>query len=246
MTRFFSLHKYTLMNTIIICILVTLLLVYYMMSRDATQPTQGLHYDSYEVLGDYPDHKEAAELLSNTNDDIINYLRYLKNKYLVYRRRSDDKILKWSEIMDKDRLDELYEPVYPSRLVGIVQRIITNYNPETIIENRPGGGDTSYTVDKGKRMYVCLRDSKQHKLHDKSILLFVILHEIAHIGNSGWGHGVSDFWPTFKFIAYEAVNFGIIKPVDYARNPVVYCGLQINYSPLFDKTLPNWWEPKKR
>lgn len=212
------------------------------MSKDVTQPSPGRYHDKYQVLADYDDHQAAAMLLSDANNDLINFLRYLKNKYLVYRRKADGAIIKMSDVMDGDDLTQ-YELVQPANLVQIVRRICTKYNPEVLIENRPSNGkDTSYTIDKGRKMYVCLRDAKTHKLHDKSLLLFVMLHELSHIGNSSWGHRVTDFWPTFKFILHEATIFGIVSSVDYSKQPVDYCGMRVSYSPLYDPTLPSWWK----
>lgn len=215
------------------------------MSQGVTKGVEGLNGDKYEVLSEYDDHTQAASLLSNINNDLISYLRYMKNKYLVYRHTVTGHVMRWSDIPDRTDMS-LWEPVNDPRLTKIVERIITKYNPEVIIENKPGGKDTSYTVDKGKKLYVCLRDAKTHRLHDKSTVQFVMLHELAHIGNDGWGHGASDFWPTFKFLLWEAINYGIVQAVDYGRHPVAYCGIGIGYSPYFDNTLPSIWKTKNR
>jgi hypothetical protein len=227
-----------------VVIILTILIIAYMAlkSQDNTQEMKGLYADSYEVLADYPDSEEAVKLLSSVNNDLINFLRYLKYKYLVYKRKSDGAIVRWCDMTDYDDIND-YEPVYSNRLTQIVRRITTRYNPEVITENRPGKGEseTSYTVDKGRKMYVCLRDAKTNRLHDKSVILFVMLHELSHIGNAAWGHRTSDFWPTFKFILYEATKFGIVPNIDYSKHPVAYCGSQLSYSPLYDNTLPSWW-----
>ncbi len=230
-------------GVIIALAILAIAILYYYMQRDPTRGVEGVNGDLYEVLPEYDDHHDAARMLSEINADLIKYMRYMKNKYLIYRHMGTGEVSGWSDIPDRTSM-EVWKPVGDPRLTGIVERIVTKYNPEVIVENRPGGKDTSYTIDKGRKLYMCLRDAKTHKLHDKSTVKFVMLHEIAHIGNDGWGHGVEDFWPTFKFLLWEAVNFGILKPVDYGKNPVAYCGIGIGYTPHFDKTLPNLWEKR--
>jgi len=220
-------------------IIIFIAAIYIMYSNDTKEVVTGTG-DRFQVIGDYPDHTDAARLLSDVNTDVINFLRYLKQKYLVTRRRSDGTVIKMSELMDDDSPEE-YEPVYPERIVKIVKRVVRKYNPQVVIENRPGNDkETSYTVDKGRRMYICLRDKTTHRLHSRNTVLFVTLHEMSHIANEGWGHGVHDFWPTFKFMLAEADRFGVLPATDYSKHSETYCGLSLNYSPLFDPGLPNW------
>lgn len=197
--------------------------------------------DRFQVLTDFHDHMDAAGLLDKVNNDFINFLRYLRGKYLVYKNVKTGGTVAYNHILDADA--GCLVPVSPPHLVDIVQRLVSNYNPEELIENRPGFGDTSYTLDKGRKLFMCLRSkSAPHQLHDKNTVMFVLLHEAAHIGNAGWGHGSHDFWPIFKFLLYEAGRFGIIKNIDYSKNPVEFCGLVIGYHPGQDKTLPDIWK----
>lgn len=219
-------------------LIVLILVSVYIMSRDGKLGTViGSTGDKFRVLMDYDDHMDAAQLLDSVNNDFINFLRYLRGRYLVYRNTKTGETVNYNNVLDADQ--GCLVPLSPPHLVDIVSRLVTNYNPEELIENRPGSGDTSYTLDKGRRMYMCLRDSKTHQLHDKNIVMFVLLHEASHIGNAGWGHSAHDFWPIFKWILKEAVRFGIIKNIDYSKHPVDFCGLKVNYSPSFDNTLPD-------
>lgn len=223
-------------------ILVVLIVVsIYIMSQSGNLGTVvGSTGDKFRVLLDYDDHMDAAQLLDTVNNDFINFLRYLRGKYLNYRNTKTGGIVAYNNILDADA--GCLVPLSPPHLVDIVSRLVTSYNPEELIENRPGSGDTSYTLDKGRRMYMCLRDAKTHRLHDPNTVKFVLLHEAAHIGNAGWGHGAHDFWPIFKFLLYEGTKFGIIKNIDYSKHPVEFCGLNVNYSPAYDSTLPDIWK----
>lgn len=225
--------KFILGGLLIVLIVVAI----YIMSHDGNLATiVGPTGDKFRVLVDYDDHLDAARLLDSVNNDFINFLRYLRGKYLVFKNTKTGSFVAYNDIMDCDQ-DNL-SPVHQRHLVDIVKRLVTNYNPEELIENRPGRGETSYTLDKGRRMYMCLR-STDGTLHDKNTIMFVLLHEAAHIGNAGWGHGAHDFWPIFKWLLKEATKFGIIRDIDYSRHPVEFCGLRINYTPARDNTLPD-------
>jgi len=80
---------------------------------------------------------------------------------------------------------------------------------------------------------LCLRRKDNGELHDENTIMYVILHELAHMVNTEWGHE-KDFWDKFQFLLNEAVSIGIYTPIDYSKKPVKYCGLDIKYSPLYN------------
>ncbi|MHB2028939.1 MAG: Wss1p-related putative metallopeptidase [Acidimicrobiales bacterium] len=165
---------------------------------------------NYRVVSSYENHKEAAELLAKINVNIIVFLRRLK--------------------MSKNNTPQEQK---------VIENILTRYNYEAIYENDPLNirGETSYAINKGQKIFLCLRrKSNPQVLIEYNTLIFVILHEIAHLGNDTWGHK-RDFWQVFKFILTKATEFNIYIPVDYVRQPVIYCGLLINYQPLYDANL---------
>lgn len=45
-------------------------------------------------------------------------------------------------------------------------------------------GEESFTLNKNK-IYLCLADKKTNKLYDENMLTYVLLHEIAHMLNTG-------------------------------------------------------------
>jgi hypothetical protein len=123
-----------------------------------------------------------------------------------------------------------------------IEQLVNNYNPQHIYEISPKntGNATSYTEDK-KVLVLCLRKKKpnsqgEYELHDINTMMFVVLHELAHMMNNSFGHA-ADFWVLFKFLLYNATEANIYKPVNYAKNPIVYCGLSLYYNPLFDMRL---------
>ena len=47
------------------------------------------------------------------------------------------------------------------------------------------------------------------------------------------GHG-DEFWQNFKFLLINAKAMGIHEPVDYKKNPINYCDMEIHDNPYFD------------
>jgi hypothetical protein len=118
------------------------------------------------------------------------------------------------------------------------QRLLTQYNPDKIMENSPlsASGDTAYIIGKGTEFRMCLRRRDNQSLHSDQELTFVQLHEMAHIASISYDHD-QEFWSTFKWLLERAVEGGVYIPVDYSTQPFTYCGLNVTYNPLFDDTI---------
>lgn len=115
-----------------------------------------------------------------------------------------------------------------------VGRFIARFAPDVFIENDMASGDTSYSENKGQKIVVCLRDKKdapKYPLIDKNTVMFVMLHEMAHLMTETIGH-TPEFWNNFKRILGDGVQVGIYHPVNYAHSPVDYCGMKITDSPI--------------
>jgi hypothetical protein len=110
-----------------------------------------------------------------------------------------------------------------------VMRLKKNFNPDVLKEGIDNPSYTSYTVNKGEEIILCLRTDG--KLVDINILTFVCIHELSHIGNETVGHDDA-FWEFFKELLIEAINIGIYIKYDYKKSPVKYCGMTITDSPL--------------
>lgn len=110
-----------------------------------------------------------------------------------------------------------------------VKRLAANYNPENISEGSAESGYTSYSVNKGEKIILCLRQKDTNEFVDKNVILYVTIHELAHLMTDEVGH-TTKFWDNFKFILEEAVAAGIYKKVDYKKEPVKYCGIKITSS----------------
>lgn len=164
--------------------------------------------------------KYAADLLAKINKNLIDTIRVLRDRYI--RNRSGRNSCNIPE-------DEM---------TGFITRLLKNYDPDVIRENRPlTTNNTSFVQSKGQDVAFCLRKNMNGDYHDDfNLLQFVSLHELTHIGTAGFGHG-DEFWKFFKFVLVEATDAGLYTPKDYSKSPIVYCGLKIDHNPYFDLSI---------
>jgi len=115
-----------------------------------------------------------------------------------------------------------------------VGRFLARYHPDCFVENDMTSGDTSYSENKGQKIVVCLRDktkAPEFPLIDENTVMFVMLHEMAHLMTETIGH-TQEFWLNFKRILHDAVKIGIYTSVNYAQKPTPYCGMTITDNPI--------------
>jgi hypothetical protein len=121
---------------------------------------------------------------------------------------------------------------YPDR--KNVKRLVEGFNPKKVYETLPTSEYTAYSENKGEKLAFCLNtDKKNNKLIDSNTLLFVAIHELAHIATKSIGH-TPEFWENFRFLIEEAVKIKIYTPVDYKKKNQPYCGMDITDNPYFD------------
>jgi hypothetical protein len=109
------------------------------------------------------------------------------------------------------------------------KRMKANFRPDNIKEGIDDPKYTSYSINKGEKIVLCLRTN--NKLMDLNTMMFVVLHELAHICTESIGH-TEEFWANFKWILEESINIGIYKKQNFKLNNVEYCGMTITDSPL--------------
>jgi hypothetical protein len=116
-----------------------------------------------------------------------------------------------------------------------VNRLVENFNPISIKETLPTSEYTAYSENKGEKIAFCLNKNKNNNnnLIDKNTLMFVAIHELAHIMSASVGH-TDEFWYNFKFLLENAVELNLYQPVDYKKEPENYCGMDITDNPYYD------------
>jgi len=120
-----------------------------------------------------------------------------------------------------------------------VKQILKNFDgsAERFTESAPDAQFTSYSVNKGEKIYMCLRqrDDKE-QLVQENIIVFVALHEMAHCGTASIGH-TPEFWNHFAWLLKEAEALKIYTYTDFAAHPVEYCGIHITDSPTYKSSV---------
>ena len=113
-----------------------------------------------------------------------------------------------------------------------VKRLLKGFRRANI-EEAPNDDGSSYTINKGDLVAICLRHKhKDHPFHDYNTLLFVIIHEMSHIASISEGHN-SEFIKNFKWLLIEAKKLGYYEPVNYQKTPITYCGVKVTNNPYF-------------
>jgi hypothetical protein len=116
-----------------------------------------------------------------------------------------------------------------------VQRLVSGFKPNKIMETLPTSTYTAYSENKGEKIAFCLNTKKENNenLIDIDTLTFVAIHEMAHVMTLSIGHK-PEFWENFKFLLDNAKDAGIHNPVDYKHKPQEYCGMKITDNPYYD------------
>lgn len=116
-----------------------------------------------------------------------------------------------------------------------VKHLKKRYNASKLSEAAYDPKYTTYTVNKDE-MHVCLRTRDMNEnLYDINLLMYVILHELAHMGNYDnnddpiIGHGI-EFKNIFNILVTESINMNLYVYQNYRERPVEYCGIILNSS----------------
>jgi hypothetical protein len=188
----------------------SLIVLIYFMSY--TSQSEALYvmseFDGNEYLmRNLPDKEEAAYLLAVIKGKILILKKYL------------------AENKDTPEMKEFksYIEQFDSKIKNVV-----------LLENAPDGNYTSYTVNKGDEIALCLRSKQTNELHDINLIMYVVLHELSHVACPEVDH-TDLFKKIFIFMLETATKIGIYKYVDYDINPHEYCGLTINENLLANK-----------
>jgi hypothetical protein len=156
----------------------------------------------YTVKKQYKNHQKASDILAKLN--------YVNNTVIAHMQK------KYTNSSEID-----------------VDFLVKNYNGDVLSEHTPRTTvNTSYVLNKGDLIKLCLRNKETGEFHDMNTLIFVNLHELSHLLDREYGHKKS-FWRGFQTVLKEAVELGFYKPINYSKNPANYCGLQINSNPFF-------------
>jgi hypothetical protein len=102
-------------------------------------------------------------------------------------------------------LCDTLEKKYPDKVQ--VKQIVSNFraDPNRFLEATPDATHTSYSVNKGEAVHLCLRQRQggDESLVQENVMTFVAIHELAHICTESIGH-TAEFWNNFGWLLKEA------------------------------------------
>ena len=107
---------------------------------------------------------------------------------------------------------------------------LLSQNWEKVIVNETSYLDhIAYVIDKNKKFYLCI-STPEGSIENKNTMRSVDFHELAHLMSTSYGHN-QEFFNHFLAILRVGVHLGIYEPINYTKNPVMYCGTKITNSP---------------
>ena len=173
-------------------------------------------------------------VVENKLSDLEYIISDIDNKKYLVQRHPDNKEAANLMAKVKQKLVKLCEYCYKEHIdKDSIKRLKQKFNHDVIVEVAKNSKHTSYSVNKGEKIVLCLRSRDgNNKIVDVNTIMFVSIHELAHIMTKSIGH-TDEFWSNFKFLLNEAVKLNIYNKVDYRKNPKKYCGITINSSPLY-------------
>ena len=125
---------------------------------------------------------------------------------------------------------------YPKRESVVLLK--ARFDPTRLVEKAQAEKNTSYTINKGEKVVLCLRArNSDESLEDMNTMMFVAIHEMSHIMSRSVGHEDAEFWSNFKFALQNAEEIGLYENEDYKAQPKMYCGMKITDSPLNDASI---------
>jgi predicted metal-dependent hydrolase len=172
-------------------------------------------------------------ILNNNNNNNILYIKKNNISFTINKDNTiNDKIVLLSLIIEnmyklKDHLVNNIDMLKEYK--EYIEFLDKNFTPlrTQIYETNPLTNYTSYSVNKGEELSICLKSKNTNELHNINILMYVVIHEMTHFACPEIGHGPL-FQKIFKKFIEESEKIGIYKYEDYSINPIEYCGMTIN------------------
>lgn len=161
-------------------------------------------------------------------DNNFYMVRNLKDKQsasniIAYNRQ---KIIKFIDYLNENKKTKYEE--YSEYIDRLVEKVIDI----NIVENNGEGNVTSYSVNKGEELVLCLRSKiEKNKLQDNNLIFYVILHELSHIASPLYEDEHNNHGPVFNkifsFLINTAIENNFYTKIDFNSKSVEYCGMYI-------------------
>ena len=186
------------MNEItLIVITITILIIFYYYNKKDICYTKSSIDENFYLVRNIKDKEKASYIIGKIVKDLKTIAKYCKNNISKFPKM------------------KLYVNRIYNRINGVIFRESSAYSPYT-----------SYTINKGDEMVLCLRSKRTNKIHDYNILIYVAIHELGHIGCTEIGH-TKLFFKINHFLLKQAIKLNIYKYDNYNINNKSYCGMNI-------------------
>ena len=160
------------------------------------------------LVRNLPDKKDAAKMLANIRTKLIIFI---------------DELILEAEKENLEEEDEDTELIENYQYIKMIRKRL----PNSIIKESSANSEyTSYSINKGEQLVFCLRSKTNNKLHNINEIMYVAVHEIAHIGCPEIGH-TPLFKNINKFLLERAVEKGLYKFENYRKTQKEYCGITL-------------------
>jgi len=190
-----------MIDSIMIIILTFIIFIYNYKYKSKSINKEAFDSKSY-LVNDLPDAQDAANVLAK----LMKSLEYLVKKIISnYNNNASNR-------SNNDKKYIIYVKKIDEKLPNV-----------KISENPTDSQYTSYSINKGEELVFCIRDKKKYNIHNINELLYVAVHEIAHIGCPEIGH-TKLFRDINLYLLKKAVQYNIYKYIDYYENNHNYCG----------------------
>jgi len=200
-----------MLETFIIIILVMSIIIFKLKYKSHFISIEAFNNKSY-LVNDLPDSQTAANTLAKIMITINVLIDNLLSDY------------EYGKL--KTKKDKQY-----NKFIKLIKKRLPIVK---ISENPTDSKYTSYSINKGEELVFCIRNKSNKKIHDLNELLYVAIHEIAHIGCPEVGH--TDLFRDLNvYLLKHAVCYGLYKYIDYFENNKNYCGMTLT-STILSKT----------
>ena len=160
-------------------------------------------------------------------------------EYFVLRMNDSQKAADQLSIIN-NKIKKLFDYCKnnPGDKIKDVNRMINKYNFDELSELNPDSKYTAYSLNKGERIKLCLRDKSMNLINNINTSMFIMCHELSHLMTTEEQHPPI-FWDNMVYILKKSSECGIYESINYEKYPVSYGSSIVNKNPLFTEKETN-------
>lgn len=157
---------------------------------------------------------------------------YNNNNFTKYKN-IDKKKYKYLLIIERNIIT-IINYMYNNRhtkfedICDIIEQTFDKLDDLNIIDNMNNDKLTSYTINKKTFVFCIQSKTKDDMYYDVNLLMFVVLHEMAHFLCPYYDGHDDYFYKIFNILINVAVELGLYTKINFKKEPHEYCGLMIN------------------